>query len=339
MASRQQQLRNLVLDKWLQNPNRSQKTIANSVGVTQQTVSNVISKFLQTKSIQRKPTKRSKRGTRNKQNEKQVVKVYKRKPNMSVRDVAKKVNVAKSTVQDIKVRCGLRSFKAQKKPRRDDKGLEKAKSRARKLYDSLLTKHTGCIVQDDETYVKADFSQIPGNKFYTTKDRGSLEPKFKEQKIEKFAKKYLVWQAICTCGKISQPFISTGNINSEIYIKECLQKRLLPLLKQHSQNTLFWPDLASCHYSNATKKWYEENNVIVVPRDINPPNCPELRPIEKFWAIMKADCRKMGGESKSVQNFKQKWTKAYKTRGEKLVQTLMAGVKSKVRKFGREGEI
>lgn len=54
---------------------------------------------------------------------------------------------------------------------------------------------------------------------------------------------------------------------------------------------------------------------------------------------MKADCRKMGGESKSVQNFKQKWTKAYKTRGEKLVQTLMAGVKSKVRKFGREGEI
>ena len=87
------------------------------------------------------------------------------------------------------------------------------------------------------------------------------------------------------------------------------------------------------------KKWCEDNNINVVPRAINPQNCPELRPTERFRAVMKADCRKMGGESKSVQQFKRKWIKAYNTRGEKLVQALMVGIKTKVRKFGREGEI
>lgn len=73
--------------------------------------------------------------------------------------------------------------------------------------------------------------------------------------------------------------------------------------------------------------------------NLSPPNCPELRTIERIGAIVQADCRKMGDVSKSVQEFKKKWKKAYKDRREKLVVTLMAGVKSKVRKFGRESEI
>lgn len=61
-----------------------------------------------------------------------------------------------------------------------------------------------------------DFSQNHGNKFYTTEDSESQKSKFKEQKIEEKAEKYLIWQTMCTCGKISQPFIATGNVNSEI---------------------------------------------------------------------------------------------------------------------------
>jgi hypothetical protein len=34
-------------------------------------------------------------------------------------------------------------------------------------------------------------------------------------------------------------------------------------------------------------KWYTENNVNVVPKCCNPLNCPELRGIERYWAIMK----------------------------------------------------
>ena len=34
-------------------------------------------------------------------------------------------------------------------------------------------------------------------------------------------------------------------------------------------------------------EWYAVNNVQVVPKDKNPRNTPELRPIEKYWAIVK----------------------------------------------------
>lgn len=291
------------MDKWLENPKKSQKTIARLVGVTQQTVSNVISKFKETKSVQRKPGSGSKHGTRDKNLEKKVLVSLRRNPVVSVRDLAKKLNAAKSTIHDIKTRNGFKTFKMQKKPRRDDKGLKVAKSRARKLYDVLLKQHHGCIVQDDETYVKADFLQIPGNTFYSAKERTKVKEKFRFQRISKFARKFLVWQAICSCGEMSRPYISSGYINSEIYIKECLKKRLLPFLMKHDQKLLFWPDLASCHYSGTVKKWYEENCVFVVPREMNPPNCPELRPVEKFWAVMKSKCRKMGGECKTIQNF------------------------------------
>ena len=55
---------------------------------------------------------------------------------------------------------------------------------------------------DDETYVGGDFSQLPGQEFYVVDSRGYVEEKFRIQRqknINKFPKKFLVWQAICTC--------------------------------------------------------------------------------------------------------------------------------------------
>ena len=53
--------------------------------------------------------------------------------------------------------------------------------------------------------------------------------------MQKFAKKFLV----CECSERSSCFVTTGTINTEIYIKECLKKRLLPFLRSHTGNPLF----------------------------------------------------------------------------------------------------
>ena len=135
---------------------------------------------------------------------------------------------------------------------------------------------------DDETYVKMDFKQIPGQKFYVASKRLNVANKFKYIKVDKYAKKMLIWQAICSCGLKSRAFVTSQTLNSNIYVTECLQKRLLPFIKQHNKPVIFWPDLASCHYSRATINWYETNGVSVVPKDVNPPNCPNFRPIENF---------------------------------------------------------
>lgn len=160
---------------------------------------------------------------------------------------------------------------------------------------------------DDETYVKSDFKQLPGQSFYVSKVRRGVKNKFKLIRIGKFPKKHMIWQAICTCGLKSQPYVAAGSINSNIYITECLQKILLPFLQSHSTQPLFWPDLASCHYSKLTLKWYAENNINFVQKYHNPPNCPELRPIEVFWAKMKQILRKMRNPAKDVEDFKRKW--------------------------------
>ena len=186
---------------------------------------------------------------------------------------------------------------------------------------------------DDETYVLADFSQLPGQDFYVADERGNVQEEYRTKKQTKFPKKFLVWQAICSCGKRSQIFVSSGSINTEIYITECLQKRLLPFLRQHRVPTYFWPDLASCHYGKKALEWYSNNNVIFVPREANPPNCPELRPVERYWALVKRELKNTGKVSQNISDFKRKWTTSSKKVTKETIKSLMEGLPKKVDKF------
>ena len=98
----------------------------------------------------------------------------------------------------------------------------------------------------------------------------------------------MVWQAICQCGLKSPTFVTQGNINAEIYINECLKKRLIPFLRKHEGPTLFWPDLATAHYARPTTNFLQEHGIDFVPRDKNPPNVPQCRPIERYWSLVKS---------------------------------------------------
>lgn len=173
---------------------------------------------------------------------------------------------------------------------------------------------------DDETLIKADFRQNPHQKFYVVKQRGSVSKIFKYKKMDKFARKYIVWQGICSCGRVTRPFVTNGTINSEIYIKECIEKRLLPLYGSHNVPPLFWPDLAMCHYSAATIACYDRNSISYVTKKCNPPNSPELRPVEKFWAHVKQKLLKKFRPAKTAQDFKKKWDLAVRDIGEKGCQ-------------------
>lgn len=64
--------------------------------------------------------------------------------------------------------------------------------------------------------------------------------------------------------------------NRKIYLEECLQERLLPLLKQQKILTIFWSDLDSCHFTNVVFEWYEANGHFRTQRYEPPlPNAPE----------------------------------------------------------------
>ena len=61
-----------------------------------------------------------------------------------------------------------------------------------------------------------------------------------------------------------------GNMKSQDYAKECLKKRLMPMIRMHDDPPVFWPDLASCHYSSNVIEWYQQNGVEFVPKKNEP---------------------------------------------------------------------
>lgn len=338
MASNEEIVRQQILGTHFENPNASHRWIGKQLGIAHSTVSHVINTFKDRKTTKRKNGSGKKRGTSNPEKARMVLNQFKRYPNISIRDVAKKAKVSVCFVQKTMKRSGLHVYKVQKAPNRSDKQNSVAKTRARKLYREWLTKPF-CIVMDDETYIKADTKQMPGQEHYVATSKLAVPESVRKKKLSKFAKKFLVWQAICGCGKMSQPFITSGTVNGQIYKDECLQKRLLPFLRSHDGPTLFWPDLASCHYARPVLDWYKDNNVVFVPKDVNPPNTPELRPIEKFWAIMKAKLVKTPKLIKNELELKKVWLKVSKQVGPIIAQNLMKGVKAKVRAFGLGEEV
>lgn len=333
MESKEQQVREKILHKSVENPSMSHHDIAKSLGVPRSTVSSVLKRFRDRLTLDRKPGSGGKRNDNFKNQRNAVLRLIKQNPNLSIRDVAKKVKTSYSFVQKVKKAAGYRSFKVIKTPNRNEKQETSSRTRARKLYDKLLTKFD-CVVMDDETNVKADFKQLPGLEFYTALQRGKVDEHFKAKKLSKFSKKYMVWQAICSCGLKSKIFITTGTINQQVYVNECLQKRLLPFIQKHTSSVLFWPDLASCHYGKAAQEWYAGNNINIVPKDCNPPNVPELRPIERYWAIVKRNLGKSKGEANNEKDFAKKWENASRKVTEDTVHNLMDGIKRKVRAYG-----
>ena len=75
-----------------------------------------------------------------------------------------------------------------------------------------------------------------------------------------------------------------------MYREDCVKQCLVPFLEEHHADGDYFvrPDLASCHYANETQDLFNKLEIPFIPRGSNPPNSPQLRPIERFWGILKA---------------------------------------------------
>lgn len=326
--------RKRIVHKWCTVSGLSLRKLAKEEGVSVGAVQTAIRKYGESCTFEDAPRRGRKPGPVNPAIDRKIKDRFKQNPSASVRDVAKFVGTSATNVMRAKKRLQLETHRKQKQPKRSKKQAASVKTRARKLYDSMLGKKSGCLIMDDETYVKLDYKALPGPQFYTSPKGKDVPESVKAIYTEKFGKKIMVWQAICQCGKTSRPFITTDTMNGKVYVKECLQNRLLPFIRQHDKPVIFWPDLASCHYTKDSLEWYKNHNVTYVPKEMNPPNCPEVRPIETFWALAKAKLRKHVKPADTVEQFKKDWSKVVKMVGEGTVQKLMSSVNGKVRKLG-----
>jgi hypothetical protein len=77
---------------------------------------------------------------------------------------------------------------------------------------------------------------------------------------------------------------------------------------------------------------YESLNIRVLPKNCNPPNVPQIRPIEKVWAQLKCRVFLNGWTAKTTKHLRIKISKEITNLSQNHFQNLMNGLKTKVRK-------
>lgn len=192
MSSKELKSRKIILE----NPTWSYSLISRELKKPASTVRDVINRFKDEGSLEQKPGSGGNKMVCDKKLIARILRDVRKNPCQSVRDLVKKFGIPKIIIQRIKKNYKLKFFKSMRIPDRCEKQLLTARRRSRKLYYEKLVKMQGCLIMDDETYVKSDFRQMPGNQYYLSVIRGDVPNKFKVIKMSKFAKKYLIWQAI-----------------------------------------------------------------------------------------------------------------------------------------------
>ena len=160
---------------------------------------------------------------------------------MSQYRLGRRFGVNQSTIsRNLKKRTSVRVYKRRSAPKYISEDQQKrAKSNCLKLYKKISP---NCqFILDDKKYFIFS-GNVPGNYRYYSSDTSSAPKNIMFIQKQKFEPHLLVWLAISPRG-ISYPYIHRSKIaiREEIYLKQCIRGRLLPLIKKHHQNddTLF----------------------------------------------------------------------------------------------------
>lgn len=273
---------------------------------------------------------------------KKVAKIFCQDPNISVRDAASKLKISPTSLVKCKKKADIVTRKCRKAPKYTGDHIERCKEASRNILNKTAPKHGNKIVIiDDETYCYLDPLQIPGPRYYSIVPQSVRNIENELIQTGKFEKKMGVWQAISTDGKVSPPVFIDKTMNSEKYLNLCLKKVLIPWIKENFdiKNCLFWPDLASYHYTEAVTQYLKEQNLEYITREQNAPNLPQCRPIERYWSLVKQEMRGYKTIIKTPEEFKRRWKKSSKIVIENSGAAIMENFRQKLLSVRRGGPL
>ena len=296
------------------------------------------------KSIKRKPGsgRKTKSGQEiNKNLEKKIADWAHKKGITNYSAIGRKFKLHRDTIKKILMKHVDKKVR-KKIPKTNEKQKKKQK---RILREVSRNQFAPCnddvdILLDDESYFEVSEQGFGGNKFYFVKKGQEASPEVKYIQKDKFPPKVLLWIAISKQGT-SSPCFRLQNchaLKSGDYVKYCLTRLKKFIDHNYSDgNYLFWPDLASCHYSKYTSDKISELNIKRLGKEKNPPNIPQLRPIEDFFASLKSRVYKEGWKPRSPQHLISRINNKIKTFPPEYFKKLMSGIPAKIRKADRQG--
>lgn len=260
---------------------------------------------------------------------------------VSVRKLAREYRTSKDTVSRELARNGLKYRKRRKCPKYTPNQLARIPACCRQLRRVHFANER-VIILDDEKYFTLANSEMKGNDGFYTNNVAECPDNVKYKEKAKFADKVLVWCAISNRG-ISRPYVGRVRgeaLDSERYINSCLTK-LVDFVHEHhvGDDIMFWPDLASCHYARETQNWLRQNNIPFVPKNDNPPNLPQARPIEDFWALLSRKVYDGGWQAENEEQLRRRIFRKIREIDVQAVQNLMIDVGRKLRLVEQHGPL
>ena len=330
-----------IIDFYQAHDNDETHTINHFVeqGLVRRTIKRVIKRWVDEGRVSYKWNHGRKRKVLRPATLKKVKNKFIKNPSASGRKVASELKISETSVRRAKGELKIKTRKKIVAPLYKNNQEKRAKSNAWKLYKRLIAPaDRKIVVMDDETYVLLDPHQAPGNRYYNEAEDHPLDIDQKLRPKEKFPAKFLVWQAIASTGEVSESFITKGTINQEIYRTKCLPKLIKFIRKLGGvKRVLFWPDMASAHYASSVTDHLENLEIDYVLKCDNLPNVPQLRPIERYWALCKVKYRRFNTVTKTIPAFRSRWTNISREVSGKSGKLLFNKFLSRLAKVGQQG--
>lgn len=262
----------------------------------------------------------------------------------SYRSLGRHFKMKGETVKKQMEKMGIIRKKRIYAPKTSEKQKKEQRKRITKLRKNSLRASNGLdVIMDDESWYPFDYHKN-NDYYYTTKRKKVKDSVFYKTK-EKFPGKVMVWIAMSPKG-CSEPFFLPKNktMNKELFIEECIVKRLVPFIKKYYPNGgfIYWMDLASIHYATATLQKLRSLDIPFVPREENPPAAPQIRPIEDFWSYHKRLVYEEGFTANNEEELKVRFCEKLNGIQEEYFQRLLGRIKTKVRKaadFGLSSQL
>lgn len=268
---------------------------------------------------------------------KYLKKAFSDKDNISQSSAASKLNSSQQHVSKTLKKVGLRCLKKTRAPEYTEEQIANVKRQTRWMAKHYAGKS---LILDDESYFPLSKTHVPGNDRFYTKDKASTPPSVKYKFKHKFEKKVMLYIAISERG-VSKPWFKPSGlaINQDIYQNQCLKKILLPFIKKHHQdgNYVFWPDKASSHYAKKTVAFLENNEIPYVPKERNPTNLPQCRPIEDFFGQLSALVYKNNWRAENCKQLISRIKRCIEQMNLEAVKRSCTGIHKKLRQTAQNG--
>ena len=100
---------------------------------------------------------------------------------------------------------------------------------------------------------------------------------------------------------------------------------------------LFWPDLATAHYSQEVQTCLNDHGISYIQRRKNPPNVPQARPIEEIWSLLEQKIYVNNWQAQNLDQLARRISKKVKELDQKIVTHMILSVKSKLLKMYKKG--